>query len=124
MDDTPGTHNGDAVADAEELWVVGADQHNPDSTRSQFVDQVVHLALRADVDSLRRLVENQDARFGEEPTCEHDLLLIAARQEGDIAVLRPGAQSQLADEGARTSPFASERHERPAADALQPRDGD
>src|SRR6266511_2092664 len=124
MDDAAGTHNGDAVADAEQLRVVGTDQHDADSARRPFVDYVVHLALRADVDSLRRLVENQDARFGEEPTREHDLLLVAAGEEGDIAVLRPGTQSQLADEGARAPPFAPERHKRAAADALQTRDGD
>ena len=45
--------------------------------------QVVDLALRADVDAARRLVEDDHPRPHRQPFGEHDLLLVAARQGAD-----------------------------------------
>ena len=46
----------------------------------QLEDQVVDLALGADIDAARRLVEQQHARPCGQPFADDDLLLIAARQ--------------------------------------------
>ena len=47
---------------------------------ARVADDVVNLELGADVDALRRLVEQQDARVGRQPLRRDDLLLIAAAQ--------------------------------------------
>ena len=46
----------------------------------QFAHELVHRRLRADVDALGRLVENEDARVRSEPFADDDLLLVAAGQ--------------------------------------------
>ena len=46
-------------------------------------DQPVDLGLGADVDALRRLVEDDDARLERQPFAEHDLLLVAAAERRD-----------------------------------------
>ena len=46
----------------------------------EVVQQPVDLALGADVDAARRLVEDQDVGVGGEPLADDDLLLVAARQ--------------------------------------------
>ena len=52
----------------------------------RLADQRHHIRVRADVDAARGLVENEDARIGDERARKHDLLLVAARQLADRLV--------------------------------------
>ena len=60
----------------------------------QVVDDVVELALGADVDALGGFVEHDHLGFGQQPAGEQHLLLVAAGQGGHRLVVGPGAQSQ------------------------------
>ena len=53
-----------------------------DAARGEAVELLVDLALGADVDAARRLVEQQQARLERQPLAEGHLLLVAA---GEIA---------------------------------------
>ena len=59
-------------------------------SRGEVVEKPVDLALGADVDAARRLVEDQDVGVAREPLGDDDLLLVAA---GEVAGLlaRPRA---------------------------------
>ena len=56
---------------------------------------VVELGLDADVDAARRLVEDQDARVGQQPAREDGLLLVAARELADRLAQRGEPDAQL-----------------------------
>ena len=78
-------HHGDFVADAEQLRQVTADHQDrlglATSGRvagGQFVDQLINLRLRADVDAAGRLVEQQHVDVGVQQSRDRDLLLVAA----------------------------------------------
>ena len=51
--------------------------------RGEVQQQRVEVALGADVDAARRVVEQQHLRVGRQPARHDDLLLVAARQRGD-----------------------------------------
>ena len=68
-----------AVADRGELLVVGARADDDDAALlRRGADQLEDLLARADVDALRRLVEQQQPRLGLQPLREQRLLLVAA----------------------------------------------
>ena len=50
-------------------------------SRGQLVQQPVDLALGADVDAARRLVEDQDVAVAQQPFGDDDLLLVAAGEQ-------------------------------------------
>ena len=54
-----------------------------DAACRELVDQPVDLGLGADVDAARRLVQDEQHRLPRQPTREHHLLLVAARQLRD-----------------------------------------
>src|SRR4051812_4001452 len=54
-------------------------------------DELVDVVLRADVDTARDVVEEQDLRVGEEPAAEQHLLLVAARERAHLLHGRAGA---------------------------------
>ena len=56
---------------------------NAEPLRGEFAYAGVNLALRADVDPARRLVQQQEPRSAEHFLGEHDLLLVAAGQGAD-----------------------------------------
>src|SRR5699024_9832406 len=61
------------------------DDDDSDSASRKLVDQGVDLGARADVDAAGRLVEQEDPAVAHEPTGQHDLLLVAARERADLA---------------------------------------
>src|SRR5262249_31782650 len=79
--DPPAPEHDHAIADRRELLVVGA---GADDVHAAFLrrtaDQLVDLLAGADVDALRRLVQQQEPRLGLEPLREQRLLLVAARE--------------------------------------------
>ena len=78
--DTPAAHHIGAVADMDDLDLLGADHENGGAVVHQAVEQPEYLGLGADIDAARRLVENEELRIGIEPFADDDFLLIAARQ--------------------------------------------
>ena len=62
--------------------------------RGQFVDELMHLDLRADIDAARRLVEDQHLGVRLQPLADDDLLLIATRERRGWRVDRWGADAQ------------------------------
>src|SRR2546426_1969168 len=68
----------------------------------------MHLGLRAYVDALGWLIENQHRRFGYQPAAERDLLLIAAGQCRDRREDRRRLNSEFARVISRNFFFASE----------------
>ncbi len=69
----------------------------------QLVHQPVDLDLGADIDPARRFVEDEDARLGQHPFRQHDLLLIAAREEHHLLASARSLDAQSVDEPARAS---------------------
>ena len=73
-------HDQDAIADADHLFHVAGNHQHGDAGVGEGADQAVDLALGADIDAARRLVEQHDIRRHRQPFGKHDLLLVAARQ--------------------------------------------
>ena len=80
-DDPAVAHDADAVAHRQQLVVVRGDQDHALARGGQPVDQAVDGDAGADVDALRRLVEDEEVGIGEEPAGDDDLLLVAAGQD-------------------------------------------
>src|SRR3990170_7040797 len=80
------THNAalvqhdDAMAQADELEQLGADDDDCGTRAGEVGDRAIDLGLRANVDAGGRLVEKHDARIEGEELRQHDLLLVAARE--------------------------------------------
>ena len=70
----------------------------PLPARRNRIDQLVNRLLGADVDALRRFIENQHLRSGVEPARDQDLLLIATGEMVDEVVLRLGRHAKLFDQ--------------------------
>ena len=85
----------------------------------QLVDDVVELALGADVDALGGLVEHDHLGFGQQPAGQQHLLLIAAGQGGHRLVVGSGAQSQAVQELVRGSAACSFRAADPFGSRLR-----
>ena len=73
-------HHDDAVGEPEGLGQFGGDQDDGEALLGQLADEIVHGGLGADVDALRRLVQDHDLGPGGEPLGDHHLLLVAARE--------------------------------------------
>src|SRR5262245_55010177 len=76
-------HHRQAVADAQQLRQVAADEQHRPAARRQLADQAVDLRLAAHVDAARRLVQQQHVRLLVQQPPQCHLLLIAARQLAD-----------------------------------------
>ncbi len=74
----PFTENQDASREIEHFQQLARDQDHGVAVGRELIDQGVDLGLRADVHAACGLVEDEDARPGGQPFCDHQLLLIAA----------------------------------------------
>ena len=110
----PLAHDEHAVAHAEDLGQLGGDEQDRQALRGEVRDRPVDVGLRADVDAVRRLVEDQDPRLGGKPLREHDLLLVAAREAAHDLRRRGRLDPQLLHEP------AGERGARAAAAGTRP----
>ena len=82
----PVAQHRDPVADRDQFVELGRRHQQRQALLAQLADQRHDLRVRADVDAARRLVENEDARVGDQRARQHDLLLVAARQLADRLV--------------------------------------
>ena len=77
---TPFVHHRHAVAFSDDLLDVAADHDDRRSILSEPANEAMDLGLGADVDALRRFVEDHDARRERQPFAKHDLLLVSAAE--------------------------------------------
>src|SRR5688500_1988865 len=77
-------HDRNAVAHAQDLGQLRGNHHDPEAARGQHLHQPVDLGLRSDVDTLRRLVQDDHLGSGGQPPRERHLLLVAARERTDV----------------------------------------
>src|SRR3954454_7418282 len=73
----------DAVHQLDVLVDLGRQHHDRDALPGQVEQQLIEVALGADVDAARRVIEQQHSGLRRQPARHHDLLLVAARQRGD-----------------------------------------
>ena len=85
----------------------------------EVADDPVDLGLRRDVDAARRLVEQQHAALAQQPAREHDLLLVAAREQPNDAVGVVGHGVQRPQLLARRARAPSRTSEQPAREAVE-----
>jgi hypothetical protein len=84
--DPPLTHDKHAIGDADDLRKLGGDDDDRFTLCGEAFDQAVNLGFRSDVDSARRLVEQQDLAIRRNPTGDDRLLLVSAGKEADRPV--------------------------------------
>ena len=84
----------DAVAQADQLRHLAGGDQDAEALAGELAQPRIDLALGADVDAARRLVEQQQARIAEDLLGQHDLLLVAAgqRADRDVGVARPDVE--------------------------------
>ena len=83
---------------AQHLGQLGRDHDDRLALVGERVQQLVDLALGADVDAARRLVEEQDVAIAQQPFGDHDLLLVAAREQAHLLLDRRRLDVQPPDE--------------------------
>src|ERR1044071_4916397 len=83
FDDGAAVHDGDAVAHPQDFGKLRRDHQDGDALGGEVGHQRVYLRLRAHVDALRRLVDDEHLRSSQKPTRQGDLLLVAAGERGD-----------------------------------------
>src|SRR6478672_3012707 len=71
------------VHQLDQLVDLGREHHDGDPLGRELREQVVDVALRAEVDAAGRVVEQQDAWLGCEPAGDDDLLLVPSREGHD-----------------------------------------
>src|SRR6266850_6353042 len=106
-------HHDDSVAHAQYLGQLGGDHHDRLALLGQRMEQLVDLALGADIDAARGLVEKQDVAVAQQPFRDHDLLLVAAGQQPHLLFDRRCLDLQLFDETLCRRPRAG-RVDKPA----------
>ena len=84
--DRPAGHHDRAVGDLHDLLVVGRDHEDAHAVGGELPDRAIDLRTGADVDTARRLDEDENPRAGLEPSAEEHLLLVAARERPDRLV--------------------------------------
>src|SRR5690348_3377264 len=72
----------DALREREHLRQLARDEEDRRALTRELANERVNLCLGADVDAACGLVEDENPRAGGEPSREHDLLLVAARESG------------------------------------------
>ena len=88
VDDAPAEdHDGPIAGELDLLQLGGVQQHGRAAGR-QLAQQLVDLALRADVDAPRRVEAEQRPDAGRDPAGDRHLLLVAARQPADLGRAR------------------------------------
>src|SRR5262245_29819050 len=77
-------HDQHPVTHAQQFGKIAGNEEHGFATSGQSIDQPVYFRLGTDIDSARRFVENDDARFAVEPAGQESLLLIAAAERTDL----------------------------------------
>ena len=113
-----------AVAQPDELVAVGRRDEHGHAVGNGVLDDRVHLVAGADVDALRRLVEQQHLRLQPEAAPDHHLLLVAARQGGDRRLGAGGDDAEPLDPARRLGALGAAVDAAEAAQVAQAADGE
>src|SRR5258706_3503981 len=115
-------HHDHAVADADQLGEFARDHHHGTTLARQALDQEIDVALGADIDAARGLVQHDDLRRRMQHLREGELLLVAAGQRRGLDLQRPGADAEIPHRGLQRRLFglglqprrgiAAQRHQR------------
>src|SRR5262245_33040413 len=70
----------DTVGQTKQFGKFRGGENDAETARREFLDQAVDFGLALDVNALRRLVQQQHFRIGQQPFRQHNLLLIASAQ--------------------------------------------
>src|SRR5208283_3589166 len=108
---------------AEKLVDFGRDHRDRAASRGEVADDARDLALGADVDAARRLVEQQHAGVAQKPFPQHDFLLVSARQAGDGIDVATDANLESLDRLAARFRFARAIDDEVRAELPQTRHG-
>ena len=81
-DQSKAVHDQNAIGKGDHLGHIAGDEKNGCAFARDLADQFVQIGLRLDVDSDRRLVDDEYLGLGRKPFCDRHLLLISA---GEIA---------------------------------------
>ena len=115
-------HHDHAVAQSLELLGVARRDDHGHAAGGHLAQDAVDLRARADVDSLRRLVRDEDRRLGEQRARHDDLLLVAAGQRGHGRLDRRRLHVQLGQLALDGGDLATPAHDRPCAKPVKRRD--
>ena len=105
--------------DADQFARVGRIPDDADAFAGDLGDQRVDVALGADIDAARDVVEQQDGRLGQQPFLEQHLLLVAAAEIARSARAPPRVRI-WARAMARADELALARGSRMTEDGSQP----
>src|SRR3984957_2662627 len=86
LDDTALAGNEDAIGQAEDLRQVRRNHHHGDAAVGEFVDDLVEIGDRADIDAAGRFVEYHELGDLSQRPGNDDFLLIAAGQFDDARI--------------------------------------
>src|ERR1700689_1006839 len=73
-------HDQNAIAFVDHLIDVARNEQDRSPFSRELANEPIDLKACADIDTTRRLVKNEKARFGGEPPGEQDFLLISAAE--------------------------------------------
>ena len=121
----------DAVAQDDEpiralhdLLEVGADEDDGQTLAGEVAHERLDLGLGADVDAARRVVEDEEPRGGGQHAGQEHLLLVAARELGELLVGSRGLDAQPLDELLGDAPLVGADEQTAAGQSRQDRERD
>ena len=88
-------HHDDPVAHAQDFRQLGRNHQDGHAAAGQLAHQAMDFGFGADVDALRRLVENQQLGLGGQPAGDRHFLLVAAGKVADRRIERRRLDRQL-----------------------------
>ena len=78
----------DAAAEAHDFGEFGGDDEQGDALAGEFIEEVVNLGFRTDIDTTRGFIYDEHLALAGEPFGKGDLLLVAAAQAADTGFER------------------------------------
>src|SRR5262245_19801741 len=114
----------DAGTQRQQFGEFRRDENYAQPPRGEIFDQMVYFGLAFFVNALRRLVQEQHSRIGQQPPRQHDLLLIAAAQVRHRRARVRCLDAEPRNRFARRLFFARRLNKAEASEPLQLRDRD
>jgi len=100
-DGTAITEDADTVTTGQEFFQFGGNHQHAETLISEVAQKLQDFRLGADIDPACRLIDDQNARIGGEPSRQKHLLLVTTRQFLDRLVRRGALDRQCFDEAER-----------------------
>src|SRR5690348_6213715 len=94
-------HNSNAIAHAQDLRQLRGNHEHSHALRGEIADERMNFGFRADINSLRRLIQDQNGWIRGEPAAQRNFLLITARKSTHGCVQRRSLDSESAKVFAR-----------------------